>query len=447
MKTAKEAATLLGVSPRRIRALIDQGVLEAEKVGMMWLIDEKSLYRHAKSVKKKGGRPKKGSASHEHRFTLMNREHQIASIVYDETIKEFSFLGEIVDKQRAPLGLSNFRNSISLTSFNGWWRDRGIPAKRTGIAALLKDAGVDIPFELSVNNLGLSLSDQYWICPEGSSLQWDDINFFHNDFETTKDLKSAHADKQVQEKLLHPDNTSDGVLPKHWVIIDGDRRLHKAGIHNDQEPYNEVVATALYRRLLEENDYVPYHLDTHDDRPVSSCSLFLSDKEEFIPALQISKIKKQAAHHNLYQHYLECCNELGITESEDALARMIICDDIIANTDRHWRNFGVIRNVETLSFRMAPIFDSGTSLWCTKSATEVIQNDYRFESKQFYSDSNKQFMLVSDVSWIDIDALDGFLDEAYAILNQNPSLENRLPFIMNGLERRVERIMAIKQHL
>ncbi len=24
---------------------------------------------------------------------------------------------------------------------------------------------------------------------------------------------------------------------------------------------------------------------------------------------------------------------------------MIVCDDIIANYDRHWRNFGLVRNV------------------------------------------------------------------------------------------------------
>ena len=31
---------------------------------------------------------------------------------------------------------------------------------------------------LLVRCWGLSLSDQYWICPEGSDLAWDSINFF-----------------------------------------------------------------------------------------------------------------------------------------------------------------------------------------------------------------------------------------------------------------------------
>lgn len=32
--------------------------------------------------------------------------------------------------------------------------------------------------------MGLSLSDQYWIRPAGmDTLRWEDLNFFHNDFD------------------------------------------------------------------------------------------------------------------------------------------------------------------------------------------------------------------------------------------------------------------------
>ena len=43
--------------------------------------------------------------------------------------------------------------------------------------------------------------------------------------------------------------------------------------------------------------------------------------------------------------------------------KMIIWDFILANKDRHFNNFGVIRNVLTLEFeKVAPIFDNGCSL-------------------------------------------------------------------------------------
>jgi excisionase family DNA binding protein len=55
--TTREAAERLGVTVRRVNAMIQDGQLPAEKFGMMHMIDEKDL----KLVKdRKVGRPKKG---------------------------------------------------------------------------------------------------------------------------------------------------------------------------------------------------------------------------------------------------------------------------------------------------------------------------------------------------------------------------------------------------
>ena len=43
---------------------------------------------------------------------------------------------------------------------------------------------------------------------------------------------------------------------------------------------------------------------------------------------------------------------------------MIVLDFLIGNEDRHFNNFGLIRNAVTLEWiGVAPIFDCGTSLW------------------------------------------------------------------------------------
>ena len=54
--SAKDAAVRLGVSERRIRAMIDKGQLRAEKVGSRWLIDSNALERVEKR-QPRGGRP------------------------------------------------------------------------------------------------------------------------------------------------------------------------------------------------------------------------------------------------------------------------------------------------------------------------------------------------------------------------------------------------------
>ena len=441
MKTTKEAAEILGVSPRRIVALLSEGVLAGERVGKMWLVDEASIARRLERASN-AGRPRLGSAACQTRFVLKNRTHSIMELVYDSDIREFTWAGPLIDSERAPLGLAMERDHITLPSFNVWWKNRGIPEGRAGVERLLEEAGVSVPSELAVRSLGLSLSDQYWPQPEGSDIEWRDVNFFMNDFEDVR-VASWEGDS-----ARHPDNTSDGNLPKHWIIgPDGTRILLKGGIHANQEPHNAVVATALHRRIVPGGSYVAYWLEHLDDGPASACAAFVRDDEEYVPAVYVASHFRRPPHRSEYQHYVACCQELGIEEVEDALSHMIVCDDILANTDRHARNYGVIRNVETLEYRIAPLFDSGTSLWCTKDLYDLRRGDYSFEGKQFKSSPAKQLMLAGDLSWLDVSALDGFVDEAMGILAQNERIQDRLEHIRRALEFRVERMVTIREAL
>ena len=70
---------------------------------------------------------------------------------------------------------------------------------------------------------------------------------------------------------------------------------------------------------------------------------------------------KKFNHHSYDQHYKKCCQEMGVDITE-SLDDMLILDLIVCNRDRHYNNFGMIRNVNTLQIeKAAPIFDSGTS--------------------------------------------------------------------------------------
>jgi excisionase family DNA binding protein len=441
MLTTNEAAKILGVSRRRVLSLIESGQLSAQKTGNMWLLEDEAVAQLNKPDARKVGRPKNGSRAMESRFILMNRTYPITDVVYDASSHEFTSVGSLQDPYRAPLGLANPQGSISPFSFNSWWRNRGIPEGRANIQEILSSAGISVAAELSLRSLGLSLSDQYWLCPFESGIEWENVNFFNNAFPDTLHVEGA------PEFSLHPDNTSDGMLAKHWVLRNEKRILLKGGNHNDQEPFNEVIATALHKRLLKHAEYVPYHLDQLEGKPASSCTCFVGDNEEFIPALYVAKSMAQPAHHNDYRHYVECCTALGISSVQSSLARTIVCDDILANTDRHARNYGIIRNVETLECRMAPIFDSGTSLWCTTPYADLKLGDYAFKSRQFNSSPAKQLLLAEDLSWVDTKALKGFVEEAVAILSKNESIQDRIPYIEKALTARVARMTAICEAL
>lgn len=63
-------------------------------------------------------------------------------------------------------------------------------------------------------------------------------------------------------------------------------------------------------------------------------------------------------------HFFKCAEYLQIPGTKDYINNFLTIDYLTENTDRHYGNFGFIRNINTLKFiSPAPIFDNGTSLW------------------------------------------------------------------------------------
>ena len=204
-----------------MQLLIKIGALEARKASGVWLIGKDSVAARLRSATKRGGRPRRGHGKSEIAFTLMNRTHEVAQLGYSRSRKDFTHIGADVDRAHAPIGVFAPSKPVSLDSFRIWWRGRGIPLARIGLASLLAEAAVDVPDELIQRNLGLSLSDQYWIRPEDSGLAWEDINFFNNAFDDVS-LTIAPFAPEGKAAAAKPDNTSDGNLQKYWTC-EGDR--------------------------------------------------------------------------------------------------------------------------------------------------------------------------------------------------------------------------------
>ena len=124
--------------------------------------------------------------------------------------------------------------------------------------------------------------------------------------------------------------------------------------------------------------------------------------------------------------------------------KMIICDFILANKDRHFNNFGVIRNVETLEFEsVAPIFDNGCSLWFDEN--DMYVGEF-FLTKPFEEYEKIQVSLVKNINWLDISKLDGFVDEVKEILSSNRLLsDERIDKIVEQIKSRIEFVNQLKQ--
>lgn len=437
--TVSEASNLLGVSVGRVHQLIKSGQLPAEQVAGIWLLDRASVEARRKNPPRRGRPSSHGNQASVARYLLMNRTHEVLSFRYDASAGEFFEADEIIDPSRAPLSIMSPRGTrASKIALSYWWAHRVIPKARTGIDAKLVELGIDDIANLPFCSLGLSLSDQYWVKPYQSDLRWEDVNFFDNYF-----IEAESADWLSGVGLDSPDNTSDGVLSKRWVSVDGERRLLKGGTLLEQEPFNEVIATELFRRLLAPHEYVAYELQEWNGSWVSSCPNFLTDEEELIPAYYVKEIMKQPDHHNDYRHYVECCQSLGVSAIEDALGKMIIGDYLMANTDRHWRNFGLIRNVETLEYRAAPLFDTGSSLWCRVPTRELVYTPVSFDTRPFFDDAHRQLRLVDDASWLDCDKLEGFAEWAADFLEENPAMVGRTDFVFEGIQSLVDHVRLL----
>ncbi len=435
--TVAETAKALGVTSSRVYQLIEQGTIAAERIGRTWLVDDVSVRERAEHPVS-AGRPKAQQTSSQTTFSLMNRTHPVLEFHYDEEGGSFGEVVSIDDPRRAPLGIVSARGTKASTkALRYWWAHRAIPATRAGLDARLRELGIDDPSRLPFKSLGLSLSDQYWVRPKDSSIRWEDVNYFHNGFDLEGDSWLSGVG------LRSPDNTSEGELPKRWVLEDGRRVLLKGAGPLGQEPYNEAAATSLFRRLLPTESYVPYEVRLGDAGPVSACRCFLRDDEEYIPAYYVRQIARQPNHHSDYRHMVECLTRLGVSDAEARLSQMIVCDDILGNFDRHYRNFGVVRNVETLECRMAPLFDSGSCLWCNAPTDALLRGSWKFSTKPFHEDANHQLRLVDDYSWFDPAVLEGFVDEVVAILGENPVLADRLGAVAEAVQWRIGRILAV----
>lgn len=240
--------------------------------------------------------------------------------------------------------------------------------------------------------------------------------------------------------LNTPDMTSNGNYEKRWKIIEGNRYLVKAGgkILN-QEPYNELIATKLYNRILNEDEYVKYSLIQNETKTVCICKNFITKETELVPAWKINEYSEFLDNESKYEHYIRCLEELKVPKAKILTDKMLVCDYILANKDRHFNNFGAIRNVETLEFeRVAPIFDNGCSLWFDENDLYVGEV---FLTKPFDEYEKNQIELVKDFSWLDEKKLIGFTDEVRVILKSNKLLtEERIDKIIEQIELRIENI-------
>ena len=342
-------------------------------------------------------------------YCLMHRDDPLCAISIDTVSGAILRASKPVNPELLPLG-----GSIDSAMLKKWWQRRAVPVGQGKIQRILEHMGIATPQEYLVKNLGLSLTDHYWIKPLDMELGWEDINLFTNDFrDPVGDMQFGLEPDVICDlpaNAFSPSSSTQGDLTKKWIIADGKRCLVK-GNHggNSQESLNEIAATLLHQKQGRV-PYVSYStMRLGDNQQIYCvCESFTSDEVELIPAIDIVESKKKDNAMSMYEHFIHVCAMHGMDESvvRTFLEYQILSDFVLTNTDRHLNNLGVLRNAHTLEFiGMAPIFDSGNSMFWQNprlpeysDLTDIAVNSFRNTEKRI-------LQLVRDKDVLDLSKL------------------------------------------
>lgn len=290
------------------------------------------------------------------KYQLMHKEDIAAVFTIDRDTKAVLSLS-ISEKDLMPP-----RAARSLNDFRSWWDDRAVPKTRHNLRDWLKSHGVKTTSEFLFKNLALSLSDCWWIRPEGSSISWSDVNFFENDFGTIGKEEQPDA----ESPRYTPDASTSGNLPKFWIAENGERFLVKGNEGGTyQQSFNEVFASQIHKAQGFRN-HVEYTFANLGDKGTGCrCRAFTDIDNEFISAWDIIGREGFRDGEMSRNGFAELLGKMGLDEAEcrKQLDYMALSDFILANTDRHLNNLGIIRDPDSLKVKgLAPLYDTGNSM-------------------------------------------------------------------------------------
>lgn len=300
---------------------------------------------------------------------LMNKNTPILEIMIEKS--SIMKIGKVLNEDMLPIPL---QQECTQSLVNNWFAKRLMPEKRDGLKAvrmLFKNIETEKYF--------FSLSDQYWV-KYNQKDSWTKYNPFTNRYnsEVGKAFFEPWMVNTDHIAATSPDRTTNGVLKKRWVQADDmTSRLHKQGsIAWHQEPLSEVMASIMLKRL-NLLPFVEYELIIDGLCFCSSCKNFVTQDTEFVPAYAIYQLEPKKEEESEYIHFIKMCEKCSIAGAREFMDKMIAADHIICNTDRHFGNFGFLRNADDgkiLGF--APLFDCGSAYWGTTDKVEKQKSHY-----------------------------------------------------------------------
>ena len=241
-----------------------------------------------------------------------------------------------------------------------WLKRRVIPKNRAFVDEILRSLRLTLNDTKGIIDVckGLSLNDSYWVVPDDFSGKFSDLNLYQNRFSEALSL-IAYTGVGYGNTVFttSPELTTNGTLPKAWRNKEGKLYLYKGGssggVNTGREPYVEFYAYQIAEQMG--LNAVPYTLERWKGITASVCPLFCDIDTAYVPVYQVVRSGGLPA-------VLEYYSARGSAFKEH-IHSMLVFDALIYNTDRHYGNFGFLRdNKSGEIIAPAPIFDNGYGL-------------------------------------------------------------------------------------
>ena len=384
----------------------------------------------------------------EERTADMNKNYSLR--LYDEELLSFSLeekgleglKANILSVNKSKENLFPLDLELSDDGIIRWLERRVIPKNRAFVDEILKTFG------LSVNNTkgiidvckGLSLNDSYWVVPVGFEGTFREFNLYENRFSEVLSLV-AYTGVGTSNKAFttSPELTTQGMLRKAWRFMENDGiYLYKGGTEGfanaGNEPYSEFYACQIAKAMG--LNTVEYDLERWKGILASKCKIFTDINTSFIPA---GRIIKSGGIKGCLDYY----ETLG-KEFSESLKSMLVFDAVIYNEDRHFGNFGVLRdNKSGTVISPAPIFDNGLSLFNYAMEDDIKDLDaYAKTRSNPYGVSYESICseVMGRTQKTQLRKLIGFEFKRHKSINLP---EERLISIENHLQKRIIKLLAL----
>ena len=318
--------------------------------------------------------------------------------------RDFTYI-EVLNNEFLPYPLKDFIQTTSAQDFKKSLKDisvvRDYLAARTlnlsrenakailNVASMPQSLRTDDRLKIVFACRGLTMEDNFWIKKAGETLSFKDVNLRERQLsEHSYDVAilGRHISATIEE--ITPDLMTQGMFPKFWRRAGSEIEMWKTDKTNGVNARAEVTSSQILKASGYSN-LTEYRKEEADGFTFSVSKCFTDNDYSLVTATDLT----------------DWCAHTGqklmtvLEPFRHQFADMCMIDYVLANTDRHADNWGVLVDNSTNKIaRFAPIYDMNQSLIADEFNTNIDIQIYEPTGKSF-KDSVEQYKSESRIQF------------------------------------------------